>query len=53
MELNSQYHYHLSLDTVNEFEEYITELERLGYQGMLITDHNSYNGYRWWKKNIN
>ena len=41
-----------SIDGKVPIEEYITELERLGYQGMLITDHNSYNGYRWWKKNI-
>ncbi len=41
-----------SIDGKVPIEEYITQLERLGYQGMLITDHNSYNGYRWWKKNI-
>lgn len=29
---------------------YIHHLISLGYQGMLVTDHNSYRGYRYWKK---
>ena len=41
-----------SLDGKVSIEDYITRLEELGYDGMLVTDHNSYNGYREWKKNI-
>ena len=25
---------------------------KAGFDGMLISDHNSYNGYRYWKKNV-
>ena len=35
-----------SLDGKVSIEDYITRLEELGYDGMLVTDHNSYNGYR-------
>ncbi len=41
-----------SLDGKIPVEEYIEELKRQGFDGMLITDHNSYNGYRAWKKYI-
>lgn len=41
-----------SLDGKVSIADYITRLEELGYDGMLVTDHNSYNGYREWKKNI-
>lgn len=41
-----------SIDSKVGIEEYITILERKGFQGMVITDHNTYNGYRYWKKHI-
>ena len=31
-------------------KEYILELKKQGFDGMLVSDHNSYNGYRYWKK---
>lgn len=33
-------------------EEYIRMLRNAGFGGMLTTDHDSYGGYRHWKKNI-
>ena len=41
-----------SLDGKVEIETYITELISKGFGGMLVSDHNSYNGYRKWKKSI-
>lgn len=41
-----------SLDGQVSIEDYIVRLKELGYGGMLVTDHNSYNGYRYWKKHI-
>lgn len=41
-----------SLDAKVPVEEYIEELKRQGFDGMLVTDHNSYNGYRTWKNEI-
>ncbi len=41
-----------SLDGKVSIEEYIVRLKELGYDGMLITDHNSYDAYRYWKKHI-
>lgn len=41
-----------SMDGQVSIEEYISILEKRGFGGMLISDHNSYNGYRKWKKNI-
>lgn len=41
-----------SIDSKVGVEEYITLLERKGFQGMVITDHNTYNGYRYWKNHI-
>lgn len=41
-----------SIDGKVGLEDYIVRLKELGYDGMLITDHNSYNGYRYWKENI-
>ena len=41
-----------SIDGHVTIEEYIVRLKELGYGGMLVTDHNSYNGYRYWKKHI-
>lgn len=39
-----------SLDGKIDIEDYIRILRRKGFQGMLVTDHNTYNGYRAWKK---
>ena len=33
-------------------EQYISILKKKGFGGMVISDHNSYNGYRNWKKYI-
>lgn len=41
-----------SIDGKVPIEEFILSLKKKGYDGMLISDHNSYNGYRSWKKNI-
>ena len=41
-----------SIDSKVGLEEYITILKRHGFQGMVITDHDTYNGYRYWKNNI-
>ena len=30
-------------------DEYITLLKERGFDGMLITDHDTYKGYRHWK----
>lgn len=35
-----------SLDGKVSIKDYINKLIDLGYDGMLVTDHNSYNGYR-------
>lgn len=39
-----------SLDAKTDVRTYIMRLIALGYDGMLITDHNSYKGYETWKK---
>jgi predicted metal-dependent phosphoesterase TrpH len=41
-----------SIDCAVTFDEYITILKSKGFQGMLVTDHNTYRGYRHWKKKI-
>ncbi len=41
-----------SIDGHSTIEETIELLKEKGYNGMLITDHNSYGAYRYWKKNI-
>ncbi len=41
-----------SLDGKIPVEEYILALRKKGIQGMLISDHNSYNGYRAWKREL-
>jgi len=41
-----------SLDGKVSIEEYVVKLKELGFGGMLITDHNTYKGYRYWKKHI-
>lgn len=41
-----------SLDGKVPIEEFILSLKKKGFDGMLISDHNSYKGYRAWKKNL-
>ena len=41
-----------SPDSKISLEEYITILKANGFGGMLITDHDTYNGYRHWKKHM-
>lgn len=41
-----------SLDSKISMDEYITKLKRSGFQGFMITDHNTYKGYRYWKEHI-
>ena len=41
-----------SLDGKVPIETYIESLKRRGFGGMLVSDHNSYNGYRKWKYTI-
>ncbi|MFV0361592.1 MAG: PHP-associated domain-containing protein [Suipraeoptans sp.] len=41
-----------SIDSKVGLEEYITKLEKKGFQGMLITDHDTYKGYRYWKSQM-
>lgn len=41
-----------SLDGKVPIEEYIKSLKRQGFGGMLVTDHDSYGGYRQWKNHI-
>ncbi len=41
-----------SIDSKVTLEEYITVLKERGFQGMLITDHDTYNGYRHWKSQM-
>ncbi len=39
-----------SLDGRVPLEEYVQRLKELGFDGMLITDHNSYKAYRYYQK---
>ncbi len=41
-----------SIDSRVSMEEYIQLLQSRGFGGMVITDHDTYNGYRYWKKNL-
>lgn len=41
-----------SLDSKVSLREYISLLMERGVQGMVITDHNTYNGYRYWESQI-
>lgn len=41
-----------SIDSKVSLEKYILLLKAKGFGGMVITDHNSYNGYRHWKNNL-
>ncbi|MCD7865795.1 MAG: PHP domain-containing protein [Clostridiales bacterium] len=40
-----------SIDAKISLTEYVLRLKKLGYDGMLLTDHNSYKGYRWYLRN--
>ena len=37
-----------SPDSKVSLDEYITILKANGFEGMLITDHDTYKGYRYW-----
>lgn len=41
-----------SPDSKISLDEYITILKANGFDGMLITDHDTYNGYRHWKNSM-
>ncbi len=41
-----------SVDARVSIEDYIKTLHEKGFDGMLISDHDSYDGYRYWRKNI-
>lgn len=41
-----------SIDSKVSLDEYITKLKQEGFDGMLITDHDTYKGYRHWKYNM-
>lgn len=41
-----------SIDSRIPLEEYIQILSSRGFGGMVITDHDTYNGYRHWKKTL-
>lgn len=41
-----------SVDSRVSLDEYITALKEQGFDGMLITDHDTYNGYRHWKNEM-
>lgn len=41
-----------SIDGKVAIEDYIAELIHKGFGGMLVSDHNSYKGYRKWKQDI-
>ena len=41
-----------SIDSKVSIEEFILKLKEKGIDGMLVTDHDTYNGYRYWKESI-
>lgn len=41
-----------SLDGKVPIEQFILDLKKKGFDGMLVSDHNTYNGYRYWKKHL-
>lgn len=41
-----------SLDGKVPIEEFILTLKEKGFDGMLVSDHNSYKGYRFWKRQL-
>ena len=38
-----------SIDAVIPIDQYITLLKEQGFDGMLVTDHDSYKGYEYWE----
>ena len=40
-----------SIDSKIPIERYIELLKQQGFDGMLVTDHDSYKGYRYWEEN--
>ena len=41
-----------SIDSKVSIEDFILRLKEKGLDGMLVTDHDTYNGYRYWKETI-
>ena len=41
-----------SPDSKIGIDEYITILKANGFGGMVVTDHDTYNGYRYWKETM-
>lgn len=41
-----------SVDSRVSLDEYITLLKKHGFQGMVVTDHDTYQGYRHWKNQL-
>lgn len=41
-----------SIDSKVAMEDFICKLKEKGIDGMLVTDHDTYNGYRYWKEHI-
>ena len=41
-----------SIDSRVTLEEYIMTCKEKGIDGILVTDHDTYNGYRHWKYNL-
>lgn len=41
-----------SVDAKVSVEEYIQILKEKGFDGMLVSDHDSYEGYRYWREHI-
>lgn len=41
-----------SIDGKVPIEQYIALLKEKGFGGMVVTDHDSYNGYRYWRDHI-
>lgn len=39
-----------SLDGKVALSDFVLQLKKRGYQGMLVSDHNSYNAYRYYRK---
>ncbi len=41
-----------SVDSGVTIDAYIRKLKSEGFDGMMIADHDTYNGYRYWKENM-
>lgn len=41
-----------SVDSRVSLEQYINILKQKGFQGMVVTDHDTYEGYRHWKNHL-